>query len=144
MAAQQKPAEPPKKSFRKAFLLSAGGIIGAALTASLTAWLTGVPSEVSDLISSSASSPVLISVRHLPGQSDGCGYWLVDKSPRDLTPMTDDSDSALENWIHNNDVADTRDTELVVTVQGQTSRPVVLTDLQFVVVHRNYGAIPGH
>jgi len=134
-------AEPPKKSRKRALLLSVGGIIAATLTASLTAWLTSLPGKVSNLVSAN-SSPVLVSVRHLPGQSDGCGYWLVDKPLQELTPMVDTGDS-LENWVHDNDVADTYDTELVVTVQGQTSRPVVLTDLQFIVVHRNYGAIPG-
>lgn len=134
---------PPKKSFKKKLVLSVGAILAAAATGSLTALLTSLPGKVSNLVSS-ASSPVLISVRHLPGQSDGCGYWLVNKSPQDLSPMVNPGDSSsLANWIHSNDVADTRDTELVVTVQGQTSRPVVLTDLQFVVVRRNYGAIPG-
>jgi hypothetical protein len=142
-ALRQEQAEPPKKSLKKAFLLSVGGILGAAVTASLTVWLTSLPGKVNNLVSST-SSPVLISIRHLLGQSDGCGYWLADKPPQDLTPIANSGDSSsLANWVHNNDVADTDDTELVVTVQGQTSRPVVLTDLQFVVVHRNYGAIPG-
>jgi hypothetical protein len=136
-------AEPPKKSLKKAFLLSLGGIVAAALTASLAAWLTSLPGKVSGLVSAN-SSPVLISVRHLPGQSDGCGYWLVDKPPQELTPMVDAGDSSsLEDWVHENNVADTYQTQLVVTVQGQNSRPVILTDLQFVVVHRNYGAIRG-
>jgi hypothetical protein len=132
-----------KKSFKKRLLLSAGGIMAAAVTASLTAWLTGLPSQVTGALSS-GSSPVLVSVQHLPGQSDGCGDWIVNKSPQDLTPMPSNPDlSTQENWIYNNDAADTKSTWLEVTVQGQSSRPVVLTDLQFIVVHRNYGPIPG-
>ncbi len=135
--------EPPKKSFRKRFLITAGGIIVAALTASLTAWLTNLPGDVSKIIFS--PSPVLVSVRHLPGQSAGCGYWIVNKPPQDLTPMVSNIEdlSALESWVYDNNAADTYSTELEVTVQGLTSRPVVLTDLQFIVVRRNYGAIPG-
>jgi len=132
-----------KKPLRKRVIISLSGILAAAITGSLTALFTSVPAKVGAILSPN-QDPVLISVRHWPGQSGGCGFWIVDKPPQDLTPMDNVGDmSALETWVHANDAADTDYTELEVTVQGLTPRPVVLTDLQFVVMHRNFGPIQG-
>jgi len=69
---------------------------------------------------------------------------------RDLTPFpAEASESGVEQWVAKNKAIDSDTvrngavTNLVVTVQGQGSSQIVLTGIDFVVVHRSTSTIHG-
>lgn len=69
---------------------------------------------------------------------------------RDLTPFpADDSESGVEQWVAKNNAIDSDTlrsgavTNLLVTVQGQSSTQIILTGIDFVVLRRRSSTIHG-
>ena len=125
----------------------AGPLLASALSGTSPA--TSVPAAPSK--TSTIPQAPKISVRQLSGLlGDGTGSWIVTKPMQDLSPFpAEASESAVEQWVAKNNAIDSDTvksgavTNLVVTVQGQSSAQIVLTDIDFVVVHRGSSTIHG-
>lgn len=108
-------------------------------------------------VSSSVSDGPLVAVRREAGVSGGCGSWIVPKAPQDVSPPPANAD--WETWVAENQAIDATNahlspaegnvaqnvavTNLDVTIQGPSSVQIILTGIQFVVVHRGSGTING-
>lgn len=90
-----------------------------------------------------------VTVRRLSGLlGDGTGFWIVAKPLQDLPPLPDD-ETGIERWVAKTDAIDSYApgdravTNLQVTIQGRSSTQIILTGIDFVVVRRQTGKIPG-
>jgi hypothetical protein len=103
-------------------------------------------------VTANNSSAPYVAVRREAGFSGGCGSWIVAKPPQDVSPPPSNS-GGWETWVSQNNAIDASyfgtptqgggATNLDVTIQGRTSTPVILTGIQFIVVHRQSGVIQG-
>jgi hypothetical protein len=107
-------------------------------------------------VSSSVAGGPFVAVRREAGVSGGCGTWIVPKAPQDVSPLP--TDGNWEVWAAENHAIDATNshlspsegnpaqnvavTDLDVTIQGRSSAQIVLTGIQFVIVHR--GSTPIH
>jgi hypothetical protein len=96
-----------------------------------------------------------IAVRHEAGFSGGCGSWIVNKPPQDVSPPPSNAD--WERWVSQNHAIDASPwftgssenpssigaSNLDVTIQGRTATPVILTGIQFIAIRRSSGIIHG-
>lgn len=128
----------------------------SALAAQLTGLLTGAESAVSRELKppvhvAATPPPVSIASRHEVGIGDGCGSWILPRTPQDLGPPPSREDTeAWGRWLEQNDAIDSSDrasptgaTAVDVTVLGRENAPVILTGLEFVVTRRSTTPIQG-
>jgi hypothetical protein len=105
-------------------------------------------------VTSSVPEAPYVAVRRELGLQEGCGSWIVPKPPQDISasPIGD-------TWLAQNQVIDATDahlspsegnvaqdvgvTDVDVTIQGPSSVQIILTGIQFVIVHRGSGKING-
>jgi hypothetical protein len=117
---------------------------------------TSVVPSVSAVPTVSASVPdaPLVAVRREIGLQEGCGSWIVPEPPQDVS-----APPLGQTWVYKNHAIDATDahldpsegnaaqpvgvTDLDVTIQGPSSVQIILTGIQFVVVHRGSGIING-
>jgi hypothetical protein len=134
----------------------AAAIIAAVLPPMLNGNSSGSNSSVTSSVSPATDGP-LVAVRREVGVSSGCGSWIVPKAPQDVSPLSANADG--ETWVAKNQAIDSTNahldpsegnvgqdvavTNLDVTIQGASAVQIILTGMQFVVVHRGSGKIKG-
>jgi hypothetical protein len=148
----------------KAAWVGGGCVVAAAIITAVLPMLHGnssgsnstVVSSVPAVptVSSSVPDAPLVAVRRELGFSEGCGSWIVPKAPQNVSapPMGEtwlaknqaiDATNAHLSPAEGNAARDVGVTNLDVTIQGPSSVQIILTGIQFVVVHRGSGKING-
>jgi hypothetical protein len=160
-----KPSPSKKRTSRpvtvRAAWIGGGCALAAAIIAAVLPTMLNGSSSGSNSSVASSAPPVtngpLVAVRREVGVSSGCGSWIVPKAPQDVSPLSANANG--ETWVAKNQAIDATNahldpsegnmgqivavTNLDVTIQGSSSVQIILTGIQFVVVHRGTGKIKG-
>lgn len=122
-----------RKKLRKRLTATAAVILSGALTVAVTDLLVKAPHVASNAIKA-GSTPLTVTVKH--ETSNLCSLWFIKKNLQDISAPPPKG-QALDSWVRHENAADVGRTDVIMTIQGNASKPTILTSLNFYVTKRD-------